>query len=164
MQLLQPAVLRVAHLVLDCCAGAGHGGGWEGGGEDEAGGEGADRVDHGGGAGYVATDAAVGFAEGAGDDVGLGHEVVRGRGAGGVGCEVEVGGHAGAVGAVHADCVDFVKECQGVVLFGEGGDGADGGDGATHTVDGFIGDDFGGGEGEGGEFGFKVGEVVVFED
>ncbi len=48
MELLETAVAGVGHLVFDGCFGAGHGGGGEGGGEDEAGGERADRVDHGG--------------------------------------------------------------------------------------------------------------------
>jgi len=84
--------------------------------------------------------------------------------AGGVGFVVEVFGDAGAVGSVHADGVDFVEEGDGAVFVGEVADLGDGADGAAHAVDAFEGDDFGDGAGEGGEFGFEVGEVVVFED
>ena len=155
--------MRVVHLVVVCVFGAGHGGGGEGGGEDEAGCEGADGVDHVGFPCYVAADAAVGFAEGSGDDVDAGHDGAGGA-VGSVGSEIEVFGYAGAVGAVHAYCVDFVEEGDGAVFGGEVADLGDGADGAAHAVDAFEGDDFGDVGGEGGEFGFEVGEVVVLED
>ena len=163
VELLQVAVALMGHLVFDGGFGAGHGGGRQGGGEDEARGEGADGVDHLGGAGDVAADAAVGFAEGAGDDVDAVHDGAGGL-AGGVGVVVEVFGDAGAVRSVHADGVHFVEEGDGAVFLGQVADLRDGADGAAHTVDGFEGDDLGGVSRERGELGFEVGDVVVLED
>jgi len=163
VELLEVAVALVGHLVLDGRLGAGHGGGREGGGEDEARREGADGVDHAGGAGDVAADAAVGFAEGAGDDVDAVHDRALGA-AGGVRVVVEVFGDAGAVWSVHAYRVHFVEEGGGAVLFGQVAYLGDRADGAAHAVDGFEGNDLGNVDGERGEFGLEIGDVVVLED
>lgn len=138
--LLQPAVGVLVLLVCDGGAGAGQDGRGEAGREDEARSEGADRVDEGGSPGDVAAYAAVGFAERACDDV----DSVRdgaGVASGEVGGEVEMFGYAGTGGTVHADCVDFVKEGQGPVLFCEVADAREVGDTSAHRVDGFDGDD-----------------------
>ena len=82
----------------------------------------------------------------------------------GVSGVVEVLSDAGAVRAVHANCVDFVEEGDGTVFVGEVADFGDGADGAAHAVDGFEGNDFRAGGGQGSEFGFEVGKVVVLED
>ncbi len=129
----------------------GDGGGWQGGREDEAGGDGADIVEDFEIAGDVAAVAAIGFGEGAFDDSDA------------VGDAVTLG-NAAAMGAVHADRVDFVEIGQRVVFIGEVADGGERGDVAVHRVDALEGDEFGSVGGGVGKAAFEVRHVVMFED
>jgi hypothetical protein len=163
VQLLQLPVAVVVHLVLDSGLGASHSGWGEGGGEDEARGEGPDHVNELGAAGNVAADAAVGLAEGTSDNV---DAVLDGAPGAAllVGLKVEVLGNTGAVGAVHTDGVDFVQKGDGAVLVGEIANGLDGADGAAHAVDGLEGDDLGDVQREGSQLGLEVLDIIVLED
>ena len=163
MQLLQRAVALVGHLMHDGGARPRHGGRRQRGGEDEARGQRADGVDHGGAARDIAAHAAVGLAERAGDDVDAVQHRALGL-AGPVRGEVEVLGDAGAARAVHADGVNFIQKSDGAVALGQVADGGDGADGAAHGVDGLEGDDLGDRGRQGREFRLQVGDVVVAED
>ena len=142
MELLESPVTVVRHLVLDCCFCAGHGGGREGGGEDEAWGERADGVDHFHRACDVEANADVGFPQGSGDNVDAFHDCSL-RISSGVSVVVKMFCDAGAVGSVHTDGMDFVEKGDGAVFLSQVADLGDRADGTTHAVDTFEGDDFG---------------------
>ena len=133
VQLLEAAVTVVAHLVLNGGAGTSHDGGRKGGGKDEAGSERADGVDQLGAAGNVATDAAVGLAEGAGEDVDAVGDGSLGLAAL-VGLPVKVLSDTGAVWAVHADGMHFIVKGDGTVLLGQVANLLNGTDGSAHAV------------------------------
>jgi len=117
VELLETAVALVFHLVLDGGFGARHGGGWEGGREDESWGQGADRVDHLCGPGDVAAYATVGFSKCTGEDVYAVHDCAA-RAASKVGFIIKVLGYASTVWSVHAYGMHFIEKGQGAVFLG----------------------------------------------
>ena len=163
VQLLQVAIALVLHLVLDSGFSTRHGGWRKRSSEDEAWSKGADGINHFGRASNVAANAAVGFAQGAGNDIDAVHDGAF-RAASSMGLEIEMFSNAGTTGSVHSDGVDLVEKGNGAIFGGEVADLGDGADGAAHGVDRFEGDDFGSGGRDGGEFGFEIVEVVVRED
>ncbi len=136
-------------------ADAGGGGGGDGrrqrGGEDETGGVTADEVNDVPGGGDVAANDAVGFGQGAFNDVHLG-------------CDAVTLADAAAARAVHADGVHFIQVGEGVVLFGDGDDVGDGRDVAVHGVHRFKNHDLRLRGRQGGKVAAQVGGVVVAED
>jgi len=168
VQLLQHAVTAVPRLILDGSGGAGHDRRGQRRGEDETRGQGPDGIDHGGRPGDVASDEAVGLAQGTGDDVNAVHD--RAFGAAGVGgiqgsvdVIVEMLGHTGTVGTVHADRVHFVQERDGAVFVREIADLLDGRNGPAHAVDRLERDDLRDVERQRRQLGLKILEVVVLE-
>lgn len=163
VELLQATVALVRGLVLDGCLCACHGGRWQGSGEDETGGEGADGVDEFGAAGNVPAHDTVGLSEGAGDDVDALHDCAGGS-SGGVGFVVEVLCNTSTGRAVHAYCMDFIEKSEGAVLVGQVADLLNGADGATHGVDRLESDNLGRLGRDRGEFGFQVFHIIMLED
>jgi hypothetical protein len=117
VELLETAVALVFHLVFDGGFGASHGGGGEGGREDESWSQGTDRVNHLCGAGDVAAYATVGFSKRAGEDVYAVHDCAA-RTAGEMSLVVQMFGYTCTVWSVHAYGVDFIEKGQGAVFLG----------------------------------------------
>src|SRR5271156_228184 len=104
VQLLKAAVTNVGHLVFDGGLGTSHGGRWEGSGKDETRGQRANGVNHVGRTSDVTTDAAIGLAESAGNDVDSIHDGFPRPSSSGltsrVGFKVEVLSNTGTVRSV----------------------------------------------------------------
>ena len=168
VELLEAAITLELALISDRGLGAGNNRRWKRSGEDKARCVRSDHVDKVGRTGDVATDDTVGLAESTGDDIDAVHhgalDRVSRRTGGLVRFVVEVLGDTSTVRAIHANSVDFIVESDGTVLVGKIADLLDGRDAATHRVDAFKSDDFGGLLGHGDELGLEIGHVVVPED
>jgi hypothetical protein len=162
VELLKAAVALVFHLVFDSSFGSCHSCGWQGGREDEARGERADRVHHFGAAGDVAANAAVCFAESSSNNVNAIHDCAF-RFAVEMSIVVEMLSYASSVWSVHAYRMHFVEKGQGAVFLGQVAYAFNGANRATHAVDGFKGDDFGDIGGEGCKLGFEICKIIMLE-
>src|SRR6187402_1016006 len=141
MELLEATIALVFHLVFDGRLGTSHGCRRKGGGENEAGGEGADGVNHFCGAGDVAANATICLSKSARDDINAVHDRSFGTTVQ-VSFVIKMLCYTSAVWSIHAYCMDFIEKGEGTVFLGQVTNSFNRSYTSAHTVDRFKSNDF----------------------